>query len=366
MYRRKCVIVILLIFTYVQGSAQDSCHCKTNLQQFVNKVTQNYAGYQDKVNARTRASYFKLLDTLNKAAETAETPAACFNILEKYRLFFADKHLQMRASFPLEQGAPPKNDKKEEPAGPPFTSGDLQWKMLGPSTLYIRIKRCRLEYKPVLDSLLKANKTQLDTIPNWIVDFRGNTGGNTDAFSALLPYFYTKPYYGLGDAQWMSPDNTALYKDFYGKYKDEMDSSSAAYIGKIIDYGTRHPNSWYRDKGDTTTYSRQFEYPKRVAVLSDKKNGSSGETFLIMSKGISDKVTIFGENSGGYLDYGNLLRHTIDCKAYTFSIPSRRANYLDHGISYDQTGYPPDIYVPDGEKDWIGFVFSYWNRTAGK
>lgn len=363
---KKGVMTLALALLYVAGAAQDSCNCKTNLLQFADLVARNYAGYQDKVNDNTRASYTKLVDSLGKAAGAAQTREECYTILDTYRLFFEDKHLQMGATFHKRQlPAPLRYD--DELTDTLFAGGELQWRMLNPSTLYIRIKRCRLEFRPILDSLLKANSAQLRTTPNWIIDFRGNSGGNTDAFSPLLPYFYTKPYYSLGEGQWMSPGNTALFKDFYDKNKTGMDSSSAAYIQKIVAHGTRYPNSWYRDKGDTTVYAQSLEYPKRVAILSDRHNGSSGETFLIVAKGISDKVTVFGENSAGYLDYGNLLRHTTDCKAYRFSIPGRRANYLDHGISYDKTGYPPDVYIPTDEKNWVSFVFRYWNgKPAGR
>lgn len=241
--------------------------------------------------------------------------------------------------------------------------GQVQLRMLDAATLYIALKSCDLANKPILDSLLKANAASLKTIPNWIVDFRGNGGGSTDVFQNLLPFFYTKTLYDKGDKHWMTPEQTAAFKKFTEENRALMDTGTLSYLTKIIRFGEANPNGWYDGGNDSLKYKQVVAYPKRVAVLSDRNNGSSGETFLLTAKGISDKVTVFGENSAGYMDYGDLQEFAFPCNKLMMYIPSRRSNYLDDGVTYSYNGIPPDVFIPANNKDWIGFVVDYWKKN---
>ena len=240
--------------------------------------------------------------------------------------------------------------------------GEVKFRMLNDTTLYIQLQSCDLANKPVLDSLIKTNAEKLKSIPCWIVDFRGNQGGSTDVFQSLLPYFYTKTMYDKGDKHWMTPENTTSLKSFTEENKNVLDSSTLSYLTRMVNFGLANPNSWYDGGADSLKFSKVLAYPKRVAILSDKNNGSSGETFLLVAHGISDKVTVFGENSAGYMDYGDLLSYKFPCDKLIMSIPSRRSNYIDDGIKYSYTGIAPDVKIPAETKDWIKFVFNYWKK----
>jgi photosystem II stability/assembly factor-like uncharacterized protein len=241
--------------------------------------------------------------------------------------------------------------------------GDVQFRYLNDSTVYIALKSCAIELKPVLDALMQKNTEKLKKTPYWVVDFRGNSGGDTDTYKSLLPYLYTKKDISRSSKNWLTPEHVQKWVEVLEKNKQYMDSSSIRYMTKRIDFGKKNPNAWYDDGMDTTFFDKILPFPKKVAVLSDEENGSSGETFLMQARGLSDKVTIFGQNSGGYLDYGNLNQFLMPCDKMGIYIPMRRANYLDFGVSYDKSGYPPDIYIPKTNKDWVGFVFDYWAKN---
>ena len=51
-------------------------------------------------------------------------------------------------------------------------------------------------------------------------------------------------------------------------------------------------------------------YPQRVAVLVDKRCGSTCEEFLLVARQ-SFKVKLFGQSSAGSLDYSNLRPFTL-------------------------------------------------------
>jgi photosystem II stability/assembly factor-like uncharacterized protein len=263
------------------------------------------------------------------------------------------KYGTWKKSFPMSKDTLTEDEQMAE-------MGDVQLKYLNDSTVYIALKSCAIELKPVLDALMKRNADRLKTIPNWIVDFRDNSGGDTGMYGSLLPYLYTKLGIGKGSKNWLTPDHVAKWETIIEKYKHLMDSSATAYMMKRVAEGKKNPNSWYDDGMDTTKFNKILPFPKKVAILSNENNGSSGETFLIDARAISDKVTIFGRNSAGYLDYGNLNQFDMPCDKFGINIPMRRANYLDSGESYDKNGYPPDVYIPKTNKNWIGFVQNYW------
>jgi hypothetical protein len=476
----KKITFFLALSLYSLGVvAQGNCDCLTNFNYMVDKVSHNYSGFADKVNPKTEKGYNILVDSLQKVAKNTSTLAACYPILEKYRTFFYDKHLQLDAKIPNEANANETSANSNAPTQTDWTKealqkylskkpkklqkmegiwttegyevaivlnkktqeyeaiilsaenkswktgmlkfqskavsgnnyqtiysrgdfkkdtlltkvvknyieipnygtwkktfpmtkdtlsedgkmaeiGQVQLKYLNDSTVYIALKSCQLELKPILEGLIKRNADRLKTIPNWIVDFRNNSGGDTETYSCLLPYLYTKNGYSKGSKNWLTPQHVEKWSAILEKYKDLMGTTELDYMKKRVEYGKTHPNAWYDDNSDTTKFDKILPFPKKVAILSNEKNGSSGETFLMDARAISDKVTIFGQNSGGYLDYGNLNNFTMPCENFALAIPMRRANYLDFGISYDKTGYPPDIYITKNEQDWIGFVYKYW------
>jgi C-terminal processing protease CtpA/Prc len=166
-----------------------------------------------------------------------------------------------------------------------------------------------------------------------------------------------------GSKNWLSIENVEKWKTMLAAQRKYFDKYTIDYLEKRIEYGTKNPNSWYNDEEPNLKYDKTLEYPKKVAVLSNENNGSSGETFLMVAREISDKVIVFGQNSAGYLDYGNLNDYEMPCDKFGLSIPMRRANYLDKGVSYDKNGYPPDVYIPKENKNWIEFVKKYWKTT---
>ena len=92
----------LLILSNAKSHAQDACNCLVNYNHFVDKVTNNYAGFADKVNPRTAKTYNLLVDSLRKVAENTKLLRGCYDVLEAYRVFFYDKHLQLNANLPPE------------------------------------------------------------------------------------------------------------------------------------------------------------------------------------------------------------------------------------------------------------------------
>jgi hypothetical protein len=162
------------------------------------------------------------------------------------------KYGAWKKSFPMSKDTLTEDEQMAE-------MGDVQLKYLNDSTVYIALKSCRIELKPVLDALMKRNADRLKTIPNWIVDFRDNSGGNTETYKNLLPYLYTKIGIGKGSKNWLTPDHVKKWENVMEQNKQYMDSSEVAYMNKRIKQGKASPNSWYDDGLDISKESRHFE-----------------------------------------------------------------------------------------------------------
>lgn len=455
--------------------SQDTCSCTHVLDRFIGKVERNYAGYQDKVATATRDGYEALKDSLIGLAAGTEDKSRCFHLLDRYRAYFRDKHLQLAGAYAhAEDGtdpAPPRTsawtaatldqrftihreelrtleglwsldayrvglvyndslraydaiiaasqnpnwkegmvkftvtepvegqahvhywrgDLKTMETVAVFASGHLavkgvgtwhmvqapagsmgaldfelnygeevQWRMLDDSTLYIKLGSFDLRNKALLDSLVHANKALLDRTPYWIVDLRGNGGGSTDVFAALLPYLYTRPMEDFGADHWMSPENTALLKAWAEANAPMLPTRTTRYLRNLVKYGERHPNTWFREKGGTEQHDKVMPMPERVAILADHGTASSGESFLFVARGMSGKSLIFGENSGGYMDYGDLQSHFLGCDGLVTSIPTARMNRIDHGMRFDIDGIAPDERIGKEVQDWIAVVRIHW------
>ena len=119
--KKLIFIAALLIAGNVKSNAQDSCNCHLNLNHFVDKVANNYSGFTDKVNPRTEKTYNALVDSLRKVAENTKILRGCYDVLEKYRLFFYDKHLQLNANLPPEPTTPNAQAASNAPTQTPWT-----------------------------------------------------------------------------------------------------------------------------------------------------------------------------------------------------------------------------------------------------
>jgi len=276
---------------------------------------------------------------------------------------FVQKHLLLDGIGTWRRSFPAPQQPIDERAFELIYGSEVQWKLLDDSTLYIKLGSCQLTNKVVLDSLVKANKSLLARIPNWIVDFRDNGGGSTDVFQSLLPYLYTKPFKEYGSNHWLSPDNTAVLKDFLVENEKMMDGGSTRSIRALVKQGEKHPDTWHIGRGSTLRF-KQHDMPRRVAILANKNTASSGESFLEIARGVSDKSVIFGENTGGFTDYGDVMPHDLSCDGLGAAIPTSRMSRIDHGLSYDREGIAPDMRIAKDGTDWISFVRSYWSAAA--
>ncbi|GEC77880.1 S41 family peptidase [Flavobacterium aquatile] len=212
-----------------------------------------------------------------------------------------------------------------------------------------------------LEFLLKHNKDKLEKTPYWIIDLQDNDGGDYSVGKQLLPYLYTKPIVDYNSKMRITKSNIQLWFDTYLQeyYNNLTKEKQEALNLELKNLLQNHNNEIYDDKPASSIlkFDSQMSFPKKVGIVINKNTLSSGELFTMLARQ-SDKVSVYGENSTGMMDYGNLVTYKTPCKVINLRIPINRQNWLDEGFSVDKEGIKPDVYIDKTTKNWIDYVYS--------
>ncbi|TYZ09674.1 hypothetical protein FY528_10575 [Hymenobacter lutimineralis] len=242
----------------------------------------------------------------------------------------------------------------------PFPQSAVEFRFPDDSTAVLMLQSFDVANKTLVDSLLTHHQAALRARPNWIIDVRHNAGGGTSTYAGLLPYLATGPIVRSGSRYRLSPDNVRNYE---GLLALPLPPPVKAFFARMVAQGKAQPDTWAEEPGDTLRFATVQPNPRRVAILANRQTFSSAEILLLDARQ-SRKVTLFGENSGGVVDYGDGTRHALSCDGLEVSIPVRRSNYLD-SVRYDGAGIAPDVRIPATERDWQGFVRRYCHNMPG-
>jgi len=230
---------------------------------------------------------------------------------------------------------------------------NLAYRKLDEQTSYLRIPTFSGRWSARLDSFYKAVAKDVRSTPHLIIDVRNNGGGSDDNVQPLLDYIYTNPLQGDVVEVYATADNIAKWEEWYedakkdrknfGKsdlawFKNEIRKMKAAPLGSFIP----------RSNGGYKTWKVKKEQPQKVAIICNRECASSCETLLFWAKD-SKNTMLVGENSGGYVGYGEVGSLKTPCFDYTLTCTMTR--YRDQR-KYEVIGISPDHYL-DSESDWI-------------
>jgi hypothetical protein len=219
-----------------------------------------------------------------------------------------------------------------------------EFKVLNDSTNYLRISSFDSELTAELNVFYDSIHSAIISKPLLVIDIRNNGGGSEQSFFNLLPYIYEKPFKLDSALVWVSPDNIRRYEETgSANYTRLIERMKAAKPFSFIRLGEEPMSEWALDGGTA--------YPKKVALLYNKGTASSGEGMILYMQQ-SKKVITIGENSGGYIGYGNVMTTATPCGQY--SIRSTTTQYFDHS-KYEYVGIAPE-YKPSKSVDWINYA----------
>jgi len=214
-----------------------------------------------------------------------------------------------------------------------------------------------IKYKRGIDSIIFINKKHFTHIKHLIIDVRDNPGGTTGSFEKLIPYLYTNPIHIDGGIVLATEDNI---RDCYEKDY----SYSSIVTKKKIEENNKKLRSHLGEryllyKPETIKLSKTTQNPGRISILINENTASSAEYFILRAEQ-SKKVTLFGQNTSGMVDYGEIAITHPPCTLFTLIYPVAKSL---HAIKrpLDNIGITPNVKIPESETDWIDFVKKYKN-----
>ena len=164
-------------------------------------------------------------------------------------------------------------------------------------------------YRPALDSLVAAHRSDLESADRLIVDLRGNEGGSSLTSAALLPFIASdsqlpSPLHE-GDPMMLSSADQIAYATRYFAGPGGPDASPR--LQRLLGRMREHPGQLVAllDSGEsrpTPPRVTPVVGPRRVGIIVDGGTVSAAEV-LVAQAMRSTRVTVFGEPTEGALDY---------------------------------------------------------------
>lgn len=220
---------------------------------------------------------------------------------------------------------------------------NYEFRSLDDSTSYLRLGSFDASLTKELDSFYLTIHEQIIAKPNLIIDIRSNGGGSESSYFNLLPYAYTNTL-KIDSAQvWVSPDNIKRY--------EESTRPDTALIERMKKAPSYNFIPQVENASLTWTLDSVLLSPKRIALIYNRGSASAAEGMILYFMQ-SDKVITVGENSGGYIGYGNVMDAPTPCGIYV--IKNTTTRYVQKS-KYEFQGIPPQFRPAKGT-DWIKFA----------
>lgn len=237
----------------------------------------------------------------------------------------------------------------------PSTTGDSNapsFSILDQKTALIKLPSFNSKYKSQIDSLVIKNKSVLDGTEHLIIDVRDNSGGSTKCFEKLLPYLYTNPIKVDGGIVLATEDNI---RDCYEIDYPNISQQSKTEMKNDVKKLRAHIGEFYQLYNDSTLrFSKILNSPSRISILINENTASSAELFILRAEQ-SKKVVLYGNNTAGCVDYGEVVITQLPCSFFTLAYPACKSL---HSITrpLDNIGITPQVKIQNKITDWVEFV----------
>ncbi len=222
-----------------------------------------------------------------------------------------------------------------------------EFKVLNDSTNYLRLSSFDAALTENLNHFYESIAKDIESKPNLVIDIRNNGGGSERSYFNLIPYIYTRPLTIDSVEVWVSPENIKRYEEA-GMGNNNTTLIARMKSAKPYTFIPQIEGSVEKWEMDSIT-----RYPKKIALVYNRGTASAAEGLITYCMQ-SDKVITIGENSGGYIGYGDVMVKQIPCSQFT--IRSTTTRY--HANSkYEFVGITPKYKAKPGE-DWVAYACS--------
>ena len=236
----------------------------------------------------------------------------------------------------------------------PETAPTLE--LLSAKTLRLTLKSFLSDTRDPLIALLNAHRADLESHPNWIIDVRGNGGGDDGSYAPLFHWLIANEITIANAAILVTPANIESWTNLCAIYAPgdaECEKSENADVermrktptGTYLPINDGGPMSYYREDHP------EPHRPARVAILIDGGCGSSCEQFVLAARQ-SFIVKLIGQHTYGSLDYASVRPHDLPSGKRRLWYATTRSSRLP-GLMIDVAGVQPDIYLPVDTADEV-------------
>ena len=333
-----------------RGEASQTC--QADFERAHQLVAGSYSAYFDKVAERGRA---KLEAVARLAAERVRgldaADTSCAVVLREWLGAFEDGHLfliEAEVLSTLIGGAGP-------------SESQVHFEQVSDSAVLLRIKSF---YDPVeVANIVDENRGALESARRLMIDLRGNSGGQDEAYEPLMDFIFTRPYEVLGDDVLATADNVAAWERMIPLLPTDMAPGQRQLVTGAVARMRASLGQWVQlDADQSIVRPRVLERPEHVALFFDRGCASSCEAFLLAAIQ-SDKVTTFGSHSAGVIDHGNVRFETLPSGEHALAWPTSRSRRLpEHPL--DGVGIAPKVRIPPSELAHLdGTAMAAWSAA---
>lgn len=239
-------------------------------------------------------------------------------------------------------------------------------------------------YRAALDSIVQEAGARLERAEILVIDLRGNEGGSSATTAALMPYLGTlEPLLanapprapgradGPDDAAragappavpvvYSSPANIAQFRRWTEWYDPDPE-----WLTEFLAELERRPGELVEliTEDDPTPGPGAVPAPGPdvVALLVDRGSVSAAEAFVLRARR-HERVTVFGENTGGSIDYQNvqILPLARPDTGFLLGYPTIASSARLPDGGFNRTGIAPDVRISATGADPIAAVLRYY------
>ena len=241
--------------------------------------------------------------------------------------------------------------------------------VIAPRVVLFSIPSHSPEHRVALEELVTRYTPDLAEAALLILDLRGDEGGSSGTTRALAPFIETReqrPAIGpAGEPVVAASDRNARFFESLmsqGWIPADLPERIRAATGQVIPFSLDAASP-----SDLASARAEKAHPERVAIVVDRHVVSAGEAFVLGAMR-NTKVTLFGEPTGGMIDYQNVRMVALKCadRGLMVGYPTLAASADLPEAGINAMGIPVDVPLAVEGSDVIRAVVKYYEDERSK